>query len=290
MTSAAEGTGALEPELLRLLLKLAEAGTVLRRVRTGGEPHDMFEMIREGQPAPGAASPQIKVPASLVERLHRLDLLETGGPEAFRLSPQGRAALRRALARNEPFREQHEERRVKRLTAHDPREVLLNEAESPLVWLRSRTGKDGQPLIGEAQFQAGERLRADFTRAGLEPRITAKWDGLASSRRERRGAGQQAQHLSDTALAARQRVENALAAAGPDFAPLLLDVCCFLMGLADAERRQGLPLRSGKVVLGLALNALARHYGLLPRDAPGRRMTLQHWGSPDYRPSLSRDD
>jgi hypothetical protein len=32
---------------------------------------------------------------------------------------------------------------------------LLNDAESPLTWLRARRGKDGKPLISEAQYLAG---------------------------------------------------------------------------------------------------------------------------------------
>jgi hypothetical protein len=42
----------------------------------------------------------------------------------------------------------------------------------------------------------------------------------------------------------------------------LLRVCCFLEGIESAEKALGWPSRSGKLVLGLALDRLARHYGL----------------------------
>ena len=53
---------------------------------------------------------------------------------------------------------------------------LFNEAESPLTWLRARRGKDGKPLISEAQYLAGERLRMDFERAMLARRTTLNWE------------------------------------------------------------------------------------------------------------------
>ena len=60
-------------------------------------------------------------------------------------------------------------------TAEGRAGVTLDAGESPLAWLARRKGRDGRALIEPAQLQAGERLRADFTRAQLMPRITANW-------------------------------------------------------------------------------------------------------------------
>src|SRR4029078_6200036 len=54
-------------------------------------------------------------------------------------------------------------------------EVVVDDAESPLVWLAKRKGRDGRALIAPVQLLAGERLRGEFTRANLMPRITANW-------------------------------------------------------------------------------------------------------------------
>jgi hypothetical protein len=137
--------------------------------------------------------------------------------------------------------------------------VTIDEAESPLVWLARRRGRDGRNLIAPHQLQAGERLRADFTRAQLMPRTTSNWSSPVAD--GRRGAGY-AGAVTDLTIAARQRVHQALDALGPEFSGLLLDVCCFLKGLEDVERERIWPHRSAKIVLQLGLERLARHYGL----------------------------
>ena len=63
-----------------------------------------------------------------------------------------------------------------------------------------------------------------------------------------------------------------------------IDVCCHFAGLADIERLHGWPQRSGKVVLRLALAALARHYGIDAEATGGERTATRHWGAPDFRP------
>ncbi len=154
--------------------------------------------------------------------------------------------------------------------------VTVDHAESPLAWLARRKGRDGSPLIEPVQLQAGERLRAEFTRAQLTPRITSNWSAAVA--RGRRGASPAA--AADTVIAARQRVRQALDAVGPELAGVLLDVCCFLKGLAEIERDRNWPMRSGKVVLQLALDRLARHYGLSGAARGRKRAPVQTWLAP----------
>jgi len=158
--------------------------------------------------------------------------------------------------------------------AGETRGVAVNEAESPLIWLARRSGRDGRPLIAPRQLLAGERLRADFTRAHVMPRMGADWSSpIGRSGGGSGGAGA----FTETMIAARQRVRLALDAAGPEFAGLLLDVCCFLKSLSEIERQRGWPARSGKVILQLGLDRLARHYGI-ETQAQGRpRADIRVW-------------
>lgn len=153
--------------------------------------------------------------------------------------------------------------------------VTVNDGESPLAWLARRKGRDGQPLISPVQFLAGERLRADFTRAGLAQRTTSSWEAPISRGTGGRGGG--GGDMTDAIIAARQRVQLALKACGPEFSDLLLDVCCFLRKLEQAEQARHWPARSAKVVLQLGLDRLARHYGLLTEIRGTARSASRAW-------------
>lgn len=170
-------------------------------------------------------------------------------------------------------------------TAAGKATVLANMAESPLAKLLRRKARDGRPFLSEREFEAGERLRADYTRGRLMPRLGANW--VASVASGKRGGSGGVVDLTDAALAARQRVDRAIAAVGPELSGVLVDVCCFLKGLELVETERGWPVRSAKIVLKTSLGVLARHY--YPADGRDRRRDhkVLHWGAPDYRPELS---
>jgi hypothetical protein len=203
--------------------------------------------------------------------------------------PAGLAWLKRRLAGGDGFLAQHRATGLREFNVDGTRQrLIVNELESPLGWLRQRKDKDGQPILSDAQFEAGERLRSDFHFAGLSPRVTATWDGLAASGRSgHRGPGDAA-GLRDSVAAARQRLRRTLDEVGPELSGVLVDVCCHLKGLEAAEDARGWPARSGKVVLLLALSRLARHYGLVSDKSPDplRASRLTHWGDAGYRPTL----
>lgn len=159
--------------------------------------------------------------------------------------------------------------------------VVVNWSESPLGQLMRRKGRDGEMFLTSAEFQAGERLRADYTRGQLMPRLGANWVASVSSGRRDGGVAD----LTDAALGARIRVENAIRAVGPELSGILIDVCCFLKGMETVEMERGWPVRSAKIVLKTALGVLSRHYN--PQSGRERRpRQMLHWGAEDYRPSI----
>lgn len=171
-----------------------------------------------------------------------------------------------------------------------PSRPLENIAESPLGWLRRRRDRHGATMIGDGQFAAGERLRSDFERGQLAPRVTANWDAIGTGASRGPSGPHAGAELRDATVAARERVNRALTAVGPELGHVLLDVCCHLKGLEQLEREASWPQRSGKIVLQVALSALARHYGIEPDDgATARPMRIGHWGSDDYRPRVDDD-
>lgn len=173
------------------------------------------------------------------------------------------------------YRGQHLELAERQIaTGRGRARVTVDEAESPLAWLTRRRGRSGRALIEPHQFLAGEKLRADFTCAHMMPRTTSNWTSpIASGRR----GGESAAGFTETMIAARQRVHRALDAAGPEFGGLLLDVCCFLKGLDDIERERAWPSRSAKVVLQLALDRLARHYGYAAQVTGRAQSPIRTW-------------
>ena len=157
----------------------------------------------------------------------------------------------------------------------------INQEESPLAWLAARKDANGNAFLAPYEAEAGERLRQDFTIAGLGQRICMSWEPAGA--RAQKGTNH-AGDLADFRIDARKRLEKALLALEPNLRGLLLDICCFLKGLEEVERDRKWPRRSAKLVLKIGLSQLACHYGLIPRQSSGG---IRHWGEDGYKPAIS---
>jgi hypothetical protein len=123
--------------------------------------------------------------------------------------------------------------------------------ESPLGWLFARG------LVTQRQYDAGERLRSDWERAQLAPRVTMAWDAapVASGRG---GAAQP--DVSGAQIDAKRRFHAAVGSVGPGLADILWRVVCAGEGMREAESALGWPARAGKLVLTFALDRVAAFY------------------------------
>lgn len=132
------------------------------------------------------------------------------------------------------------------------RSVTVNLAESPLTWLHAR-GR-----LSDRQFHAGERLRADWEFAQLSPSLTMRWDAVRI-----KGGPDAGLSPTERQFAAKTRFDGAIALAGPGLTDVLWRVVCAGEGLPEAEKGLGWPARSGKLVLGIALDRVADFYRIV---------------------------
>jgi hypothetical protein len=83
-----------------------------------------------------------------------------------------------------------------------------------------------------------------------------RWDPV----RVQGGGGERGLNASERQVAAHQRFGGAVAAAGPGLSDILWRVVCSGESLPCAERALAWPVRSGKLVLRLALDRVAGFY------------------------------
>ena len=263
----------VERDVKRYLRRLSEPGSFLM-IAPGAQKGGIF-CAANGHRKPIAMLPV----ASAVEFVKNdwIKIAKRGQASIiYKITEAGRKHLRRVLAEDAssrqpgfadaqtPFQAQQrlEGERVFMDPASGKQEVkMVNLLESPLGWLSRRKGPDGQPFLSPVEVEAGERLCSDFELANLGPQVGQDWRKFLTPG-DRYSGSPRSGEMSDGAMAARDRVSKALGSLGMGLADVAFRVCCFHEGLEACERRMGWSARSGKVVLKIALQRLADHYGL----------------------------
>lgn len=230
-------------EIARLLARLAEPGMQVEAQRGR-------LVFRDGRRRVSLAS---RFPAGLLAPLLAAGAIRALPGGSHVITPEGRARLAREAAGD--VAAQHREIVLLPDPEAPERSLAVNLREDPLQMLRRQ--RRVAHLVGPAEIEAGLRLRADLRLAGTIPAITMDWTRPAVD-----GSAGEGLVQADRVVAARQRVDRALRAVGPDFSGILVEICGFGKGLETLEREQALPVRSGKIALAFALRMLARHYGL----------------------------
>lgn len=248
---------------------------VLRLLRQENGPRLIMDDEPHARLAGASGAAVMTVPREVAAVLVERDLVACSTPPWHAATKSGLAWLARHEQAALGFRAQHGLLREEQIEDEDGlwRKTWRDQAESPLTWLRARKGKDGKPFLDDEQFAAGEKLRSDIARAQMLARTTSNWQANVTS--GRRGAGPD--HFTDGTIAARERVQRALSAVGPDLSGLLVDICGYLKPMETVESERGWPARSGRIVLGIALTRLVAHYGLDRRPQGGRSGGIRAW-------------
>lgn len=262
----------LAREARRILRRLSETGAVLAVVP------DMEKAVVARETADGSTQRMAVVETEIAQALALKEWIvckTTGRIARYQITAAGRAELGRLLAQEEsqilqkrtatgmaeaqtPFAPVESALRANPVPK-PRRRIRYSTAETPLAALARRRDKSGAPFLEDTLVAAGERLREDFELSQMEPRVAQNWDAFLTGGVDLSGG------TSDGAsapMAARDRVARALRDLGPGLGDVALRCCCYLEGLESAEQRLGWSARSGKIVLRIALQRLARFYDL----------------------------
>lgn len=215
----------------------------------------------------------ITVPPSLISEIKSQGLVDVCGDGSLSLSEAGISYLRRKSpirghgrhkenigeTVSDPYQLQHQITSVVlRRIDGKLRKLNVNQAESPLGWLRKRKGQNGQNLISIEQFEAAERFRCDYDLGSHNKQLVANYDGIPISKSM--GIGGDTLTYTETQLDARKRFDKAVVSVGPGLSDSLIRICCHLEGFEVAEKTLGWPSRSMKLVILMALTRLQAHY------------------------------
>ncbi len=237
-------TERLESEARRILRRLAEPGACLA-VADGMEKAVVVREAKDGQTIrTGTLDREIAEAMALRDWIA---VSAAGRVARYRITGAGRAALREILSRDAAVST------VATEDAEPDHRARYGVAETPILVLARRRDKDGTAFLTPEMLRAGERLREEYEIAVMGGEPEGGWDALLT--REPEG-----DPCARGAAGAAARLSMALAELGPGLGDVTLRVCCRLEGLETVEKQMGWAARSGKIVLRIALQRLARHF------------------------------
>jgi hypothetical protein len=264
---------------LRVLRALTEPGTILV-IATGVEDAVVVHDAGGNRPVRRAVLSRV-----LAEDLALRGLIagrQTGRIARYAITAAGRVEVGRMMA-------QRESRRVSELGLADDAGKGANVArfpdragegrakaspraagaDAPLHVLARRRRPDGTAYIGPELVAAALRFREAYEVASLGAAVTRDWGRLIAGRVDSTGAATGGRGATRR-LEAEQSLTAAIRALGPELAETAIMAICEEQGMETVERALDFPARSGKIVLRIALNTLARHYDA--RGADGYEM------------------
>lgn len=154
-----------------------------------------------------------------------------------------------------------------------------------LARLAAGRGASDPAYLGPHHLAAAERFEQMVRRAQLAPRVTMSYD---PTRLGGGGGHNGVESASQGAADARLRLSRLAALLPADCWGVLFDVCGHGKGLQLVETERRWPRRSAKLVLRIALDQLAAHFGLSPHATGSRRTDDRAW-LPQRLPLIAED-
>ncbi len=270
-TFSAPDESTLAKEARRVLRRMCEPGAVLAVAA------EMDKAVVVRDTPDGGNTRTAVVDSSIAQAMALKDWIACDAPariSRYRITALGRTALSHFMAAHETKLRGFAETQAAFDTG-DAVDAALDQkerdpgqrrgryllADSPLLALARRRGKDGQPFLDEDLVSAGERLREDFELAQIAPIADQNWEAFLSNT-----SGSLSDNGDSAENPARSRFETALRYLGPGLGDIALRCCCYLEGFETSEKHLGWSARSGKVVLRIALQRLKRHYEDMAKD------------------------
>lgn len=254
---------------------LRDEKAALIHLRHGAKP---VKSSKDASVSLQSGSQMLDVPIAILSKLASAGLIVHNAAKVY-LSPAGQELVTQLTQRPDL---ELLELSGSQNPGEQPVTVLANLNESPLAALQSGARSAGKAFLSQLEFEAGERIRCDFTRAMLLPRTSANWTASVSVGR-RAGESNGVETLTNSAISARARFDAALNGLGQDLAGVVADICCFLKGFEQVEMERKWPKRSAKFMLKAGLAVLALHYW--PETPKSQKM--RRWGAADYRPNIN---
>ncbi|WEK02818.1 MAG: DUF6456 domain-containing protein [Candidatus Devosia phytovorans] len=142
--------------------------------------------------------------------------------------------------------------------------------------LRLAMARGGEPaFLAPHQLEAAQRLERLIRRAQVMQRVTMSYSPASVGTRNRSANG--VETASDSAAAARQKLNQLAGRLPPDCWGVLLDVCGLGKGMQQIEVERRWPRRSAKLVLRIGLDQLADLFGLSPAAEGVQQGRARHW-------------
>jgi len=268
MTAPKDDDLRLARESLRVLRTLLEPDTLLV-IADGVEDAVVVHNSGDGRPVRRAV-----LTRDVAEALALKEFIAgtvSGRLARYTITPSGRSEVRRLLAETES-RRASARGQAEDTDVIDAGELFLGAdtdrrsrkrsagAESPLSVLARRKRNSGGAWLTPELVAAGLRFRESWEIAHLGGELTRDWDKLVAGRISSAGGKGAGGGAVTRRLEAEQGLAAAIRSLGPDMAETVIMAVCQEQGMEDIENQLDYPARSGKIVLRIALNTLARHY------------------------------